>query len=540
MTNKEIANTFKLLADLMEMHGENPFKIKSYANAYLALKKYDKDLNHAFSHEIESIPGIGKAVVEKINELLNTDKMGTLEDFLKKTPDGIVQMLQIRGLGPKKVKSIWTELKIEDVSELLLACNENRLVEVKGFGLKTQDDIKNKIEFHYSNSGKYHFASLADAASECLDILRKNHPNESFEIVGLLRRKMPIVDGIELLSSIDKAIVIDVLNLAEEDGALSFKNFPLNIIVSNKNRFGNIIFETSSNPLFIEASSYNSAVDYTAEEALFQDLGIGFCPSAYRESVAAYEIYKSFPNHKLIEIKDIRGVVHNHSTYSDGLHSLSEMANACQKKGYEYLVISDHSVSAFYAKGMNIERVQQQWREIDELNKTYANFKIYKGIESDILSDGRLDYPEDILAGFDVVIASIHSNLNMDEEKATKRLITAIENKYTDILGHPTGRLLLGRKGYDIDFKKVIDACASNGVVIELNANPQRLDLDWQWIPYALEKNVNISINPDAHSVGQIDYIKYGVYASNKGGLTKDQCLNASTLSEFEVWVNRN
>jgi len=240
----------------------------------------------------------------------------------------------------------------------------------------------------------------------------------------------------------------------------------------------------------------------------------------------------------LIEATDIKGVIHAHSTYSDGIASVKAMAQACQDLGYSYLGLTDHSKSAFYANGLKIDRLEAQWKEIDLLNESFKNgFKIFKGIECDILSGGVLDYEEDILKQFDFIIASVHAHLKMDEAKATNRLIKAIENPYSSILGHPTGRLLLSRKAYPIDHKKVIDACAANGVAIELNANPYRLDIDYTWIPYALEKGVKIAVNPDAHSVEGIKDIHYGILAARKGYLTKENCLNYYTVEEFGNWA---
>jgi DNA polymerase (family 10) len=236
---------------------------------------------------------------------------------------------------------------------------------------------------------------------------------------------------------------------------------------------------------------------------------------------------------KLIELEDLKGVLHNHTTYSDGVHTLSEMASYCKDLGYEYLGICDHSKSAFYAQGLSIEKVVEQQKEIDKLNLTFSNFTVLKGIESDILNDGSLDYPEEILKTFDFIVASVHSNLKMTEEKATERLIKAIENPYTSILGHPTGRLLLARPGYPINHKKVIDACAANKVSVELNAHPYRLDIDWRWIWYCLQKNVKVSINPDAHHKGGFHDMYYGICVARKGMLSKEFCLNALPLSEL-------
>lgn len=273
------------------------------------------------------------------------------------------------------------------------------------------------------------------------------------------------------------------------------------------------------------------------EAAIFKAKGVHFIPPEHREYPETLKEYEG-KSPVLIDVADIKGIVHNHSTYSDGLHTLSDMAAYVKASGYQYFVISDHSKSAGYAGGLSEEKVIMQWREIDQLNKSYNDgFRIFKSIESDILIDGSLDYTDDILKEFDLVIASIHSVLNMDEERATARLIKAVENPFTKILGHPTGRLLLARPGYSVDYKKVLDACAANGVSMELNANPQRLDMDWTWIPYALNKGILISINPDAHSKESIHYVKYGVAAARKGGLIPEMCLNTKTSEEFQNWI---
>ena len=242
----------------------------------------------------------------------------------------------------------------------------------------------------------------------------------------------------------------------------------------------------------------------------------------------------------IIELKDIKGIIHTHTKYSDGSNSIEEMAQHCMQKGYEYLVISDHSKSAFYANGLSVERIIEQHQEIDQLNLKYPNFKIYKSIESDILYDGSIDYEDNVLQMFDLVIASVHSNLRMTEEKAMERLIKAIENPHTTILGHLTGRLLLSRKGYPINHQKVIDACAENDVVIELNANPNRLDIDYKWIDYCQQKNVKIAINPDAHNLAGISDVRFGVIAARKGLLFKRNTLNTLTQSEFDDFISKS
>jgi len=268
-------------------------------------------------------------------------------------------------------------------------------------------------------------------------------------------------------------------------------------------------------------------------------LGLAYIEPELREGTNEIELAKNSALPRLITYADLKGSLHNHSTYSDGVHSLKEMAQYLRDElKMEYLGICDHSKTAVYANGLSIERLEQQWAEIDRLNAELAPFKIFKGIESDILSDGSLDYPDDVLAKFDFVVASIHSNLKMDEEKATTRLIKAIENPYTTMLGHPTGRLLLSRAGYPIDFKKVIDACAANNVVIEINANPLRLDLDWRWHQYALDKGVLLSVNPDAHRKEGFLDMEFGIYVARKGGLSAERCLNAFSLEEITTYFN--
>lgn len=536
LNNKQIAGKFDLLAKLMELHDENPFKIKSYANAYLSLRKLEGDLGAMPKAELSAIKGVGTAIAEKILELSATGKMKALEEMQNKTPIGIQEMLTIKGLGPKKVKQIWKEMDILSVGELLYACNENRLVAYSGFGLKVQADIKEKLEYFQASQGKYLYAHVHQIAEKCLSELQLKCPETSLALCGEIVRCMPEVKGIEILSSgpIDLNTFDESL-LEKVDESWYYKSFPLFIYEVSKAEFDKELFKRSGSETFLSAFTEDDLTHGDAN-SIFAHKGISFVPAEYRESPDVLNLYKTNAP-KLIEVQEIKGIVHNHSTYSDGLHSLAEMADYVHTSGHDYFVISDHSKSAGYAGGLNEERVLMQWREIDALNAKYSDgFKIFKSIESDILVDGSLDYSEEILAQFDLIIASVHSVLNMDEEKATQRLIKAVENPYTNILGHPTGRLLLARPGYPVDYKKVIDACAANGVAMELNANPQRLDMDWTWIPYAMDKGVKIAINPDAHSKESIHYIKYGVTVARKGGLTADFCLNTLSASEFSDW----
>lgn len=534
MKNKEIAAKFNLLAKLMELNGENQFKTRSYSSAYNILRKYPEPLQNLSSDQIAEIPGVGKAIQEKIMELKSSGQMSLLQKYLDVTPSGIVEMLMIKGLGPKKVDKLWKELEIESPGELLYACNENRLVDLKGFGQKTQASIKEQIEYHLSSRDKFHYASLEKSAQSLLLELQEQFPNELIALTGEMARRCQIVSQIEILTTINEQVFEAYLN---EEGEHEYESYPVFFIETDHESFYQILLETSSDEKYYAHFQFEG-VEGESEEDIYENLEIDFHPAFLREKENIDWLQrKPFDESQIIENNDIRGVVHNHSTYSDGVNTLEEMAKQTELLGYDYLVMTDHSKSAFYANGLSEDRLLDQIEEISELNQK-SNIRIFSGIESDILYNGDLDYEAEMLEKLDVVIASVHSVLKMDEEKATTRLIKAIENPYTRILGHPTGRLLLSRKGYPVNFVKVIDACAANQVVIEMNANPYRLDMDWRYIQHAMDKGVMISINPDAHSIAGIEDIHYGVLAASKGGLTKEMCLNALSLKDFEAWLS--
>ncbi len=546
MSNKEIAKVFQFLGDIMELHGENPFKIRSYQNAYLTLRKLEQPLTEMEAAEISAIKGVGTAIGEKIRELLDTGKMNTLQQYLDKTPEGVQEMLQIKGFGPKKIKIIWAELGIETIGELLYAVNENRLLELKGFGEKTQNELRQQLQYFLKTRNQFHFATLEKEGLQILEALQQALPDVKMEFTGAFRRCANVLESIDVLLGtkteiepvLSKIGLQNIQTQADHTSALSTNEYPVRIFQCTAVEFGSKQFKYSAAPAFLQAflEKYpdQDFRDIADETAVFAKVNQAFIPAELREE--AWGLSRQIPT--LVEVADIKGVVHTHSTYSDGINTLREMAEYSKQQGYEYLVMSDHSKSAFYANGLQPERVLNQMAEIDALNLELAPFRIFKGIESDILNDGSLDYPEDILAKFEVIIASVHSNLRMDETKATQRIIKAVENPYTRILGHPTGRLLLSRQGYPLDHQKVIDACAANGVAIELNASPYRLDLDWTWIPYALDKGVLISINPDAHSRQGIHDIHYGVLSARKGTLSAAQCLNAKGVNDFVMWIN--
>jgi DNA polymerase (family X) len=513
MNNRKIADSFLELGNLMELHGEPDFKTKSYGFAYRSLKKWEVPLEGMSMDELESIPSIGKNIANKIKELLDTGTMANLEKFREKTPIGIREMLKLSGYGPKKIATIWKELEVTTLGELHHACLENRLASIKGFGKKTQDDLIEKIDFLMQNQKSHLWSQAEKIINKVSTFFEEEFPGiKVFPLGDFLTEKI-IVEKISLM--VDSKFKESILQL---EGISSIDSE--NLLWLNEDGYEvNIIFSEKD----ITTSSLYFHSGYTKE---FSEKNPPYLwDSEYKFDAKTIE--------KIITEEDIRSVIHCHTTYSDGLHSLKEMVVQAKELGYEYIGVTDHSKSAFYANGLSVDRVIDQWNEIDILRKKDLGIKIFKGIESDILNDGSLDYEDDILKGFDFIIASIHSNLKMDLEKATNRLIKAIENPYTTILGHPTGRLLLSRPGYPIDHKKIIDACAENQVALELNANPWRLDLDYQWIHYAMEKGVKISINPDAHSKEGIKDIRYGVKAARKGMLTKEFCLNTLDASKF-------
>jgi len=530
----------------MELHNENPFKVKSVANAAFKIDKLPYSLTNKSLSDLEAIDGLGKSIAAKVAELLHSGTLNELNDLLSQTPAGIVEMMQIKGLGPKKLLVIWKELGIDSVGELYYACNENRLIEAKGFGLKTQEEIKKNIEFSIASNGRFLYARVENFAESLLDVLKSEFKTELCFLTGQFRRRCEIVDSLDFL--IVAEMPSEIASTLEKLG-LSFSETQLNTILCqsesgiiirlafcDQDHLGSeLIISTGSSEHVnnLLALLKETELKGKTEKEIYELAGISFIEPELREGNNEIELAKSKSLPELITYEDLKGSLHNHSTWSDGIHTLEEMASFCKNElRLEYLGICDHSKSAFYANGLNELRVSAQHREIEDLNKKLFPFRILKGIESDILYDGSLDYPDEVLASFDFVVASIHSILNMNEEKATERLIKAIENPYTSILGHPTGRLLLSRSGYPIDHKKVIDACAANYVIIEINANPLRLDLDWRWHQYAVSKGVLLSINPDAHRKEGFYDMKYGTLIARKGGLSKENCLNAMNLEQ--------
>jgi len=547
LDNHDISDILSKYAKLYELHEGNPFKVKATAAAAYNIKKIGEPLASMTEEQLQKVPQLGKSIAPKVLEIIQTGSFADLDALIEATPQGVQDILRIKGLGPKKVEHLWKTVGISSIPELLDACRENRLVEAKGFGYKTQAQILSDIEFKFSNEGKFHWAKVSPIVDLLEQALSESSEVKQFEIVGDYRRLNDIVESIDVL------VVCDDLQALSEE--LSDSGFELhdcddthyilryaevvtvNIYMTSYERWGNDLLEKTATPEHLELINYRSLnEDFEDEESIYTALNLPFVLPELREGLQ--ELQHLEQQSQLITYKDLKGVLHNHSTYSDGLHTLQEMAIHAKSMGLEYFGICDHSQTASYANGLKPERVLEQMHEIDRLNNQLTPFKIFKGIESDILSDGSLDYTPDILQLFDIVVASVHSNLGMDMEKAHLRLKGAIENPFTSILGHPTGRLLLMRTGYPIDHRYIIDACIANGVAIELNAHPYRLDIDWRWIDYAVEKGGLISINPDAHQKEGLSDMTYGVNVARKGYLTPANCLNAKNLQEFMQWID--
>ncbi|MEY4282321.1 MAG: hypothetical protein RLZ39_1733 [Bacteroidota bacterium] len=544
MTNHQIADCFDLYAKLLDLHGENSFKVKSYASAAFTIDKWASPLAQMEQSAIASIRGIGSAHAEKIYALLQSGTLAPLEELIQQTPPGILDIMQIKGLGPKKIAVLWKELQIESVGELQYACQENRLLGLKGFGEKTQLSILQQIQFIQQQQGWFLWAEAHQSALAIQPLLQASFPDATFLMSGAYRMQDPTLQQIDFVCDVPIASLkkwlntFEALQIKEQEAVLWVQwpqQIPFQFHCCNKENLYTTLFKTSCSAAFLETFTERYTLPDAAdsEVAIFEQHQVPYLAACLRTDPK--RLGQSMPS--LIQVSDIKGIIHSHSTWSDGAHTLEAMAEAAKVKGLEYLVISDHSQAAFYANGLSPERIKAQHEEIDRLNERLAPFKILKSIEVDILNDGQLDYDDEVLASLDLVIASVHSNLKMSEEKAMARLLAAIAHPRTTILGHLTGRLLLSRPGYPIAHKTIIDACAQHKVAIEINAHPRRLDIDWEWIPYALEKGVHLSINPDAHSIEGFDDIYYGVMAAQKGGLQANQNLSSYSLIALEAYL---
>lgn len=546
-SNREISRLFGLYAELLLLHRQEERLAALLSAAAYRLRnitEYILEMEKTAAGKI-----FRPEIVRILTELRETGTIEALDELIQLTPAGLFEMMRIKGLGGKKLSVLWHTAKIDNLEGLLEACKKNELNKIPGFGKKTELNIITAIEAYHSNQQRFHFASIAEEAGKLVIELQKLFRTKLVSLCGEVRRQSTTVGAIEILVAIEskkfssafiRKVLVIQSSSKEQTRGHTLDEIPVIVYHTSKEKFYTELFLKTGSEAHTKKirSKLPAMSNFESEEAIYKKAGLPYILPEMREDLAEWDFHKK--DSSLVTEKDIKGVVHNHTTWSDGVDSLPDFVNACKKKGYEYVVISDHSKNAHYAGGLKEDKLLRQLKEIDSLNKKIKGIKIFKSIECDILIPGELDYDPSILELFDMVIVSVHQLLKMDEDKATKRLIKAIENPFTTILGHMTGRQLLIRPGYPVNFKKVIDACAANKVVIEINANPYRLDMDWSHIPYALSKGVMISVNPDAHSIGEIDNIRWGVSAARKGGLTKEMTWNAMSLKEIEKWLKKN
>jgi DNA polymerase (family X) len=572
VTKSEIVSILNEIAELLELTGENPFKVRAYQNAARTLEGRTESIEDLVdSGKLPDLPGFGEALVEKVTTLVREGRLKYYEDLKKKVPHGLLEMMRIPGLGPKKAKSLYDHLKIDSVEKLEKACKDGKIAKVEGFGEKSQQKILEGIEHQKKYAERHLFDEAWLAAQAIVEKLKKRKDVHQCEIAGSLRRRRETIGDLDILvSSKDPEAVMEfftkmpevenVIANGETKSSVNLKGsgiqVDLRVIAENAFPFAlhyftgskehNILMRQRAQGMGMKLNEYGlfkegkggkeTPTPCKSEADIFKTLKLDYIPPEIREGMGEMEAAERHRLPDLVEDGDIRGVFHVHSTWSDGTASLEDMIAEAEKQGLDYVGISDHSQTAAYAHGMEPKRVLQQEKEIEKLRKRFK-IRIFWGIESDILPDGSLDYKEDILERLDFVIASIHSSFTMPEKEMTNRIIKALKNKYTTMLGHSTGRLLLSRESYKVDMKKVIDAAGDHGRVIEINASPYRFDLDWRLGPYAREKGVKVAINPDAHALNEISHYHYGVGIARKGWMTKADVITTMTTAQMEKYL---
>ncbi|HQV33684.1 MAG TPA: DNA polymerase/3'-5' exonuclease PolX, partial [Calditrichia bacterium] len=551
--------------------GANPFKIRAHENAARALDGLSENLaTIAAAGKLTDIQGIGKGIAEKINLLLAGEKLAELEALREEIPAGLLDIARIPGVGPKKTRALWEEQGIDSVAALEAAARNNHLASMKGFGQKTQEKILHNIDLMRKFQDSHLLSQALEAGTALLAALRDLNGVIRCEIAGSLRRSKEVVKDIDIVVSAEEAdrpAIMDFFTTLPEVASISGKGetkssivlesginadlrivsdtqFPYTLHHFTGSREHNVALRGRAQKMGMKVSEWGlfkgeELVSCADEADIYRALGLNFIPPELRENYGEIEAAEQGNLPELIRAEDIRGMIHTHSTWSDGANTLEEMVRGCRDLGYDYLVISDHSKAAAYANGLSVERIGRQHEEIERINAETEGFRVLKSIECDILSDGRLDYDDEVLATFDLVIISIHSKFNMTEAEATDRIIKAMENPFSTILGHMTGRLLLAREGYPVNQQAVIDAAADLGVCIEINANPRRLDLDWRFCKYARDKGVTIAINPDAHRISGFGDMQYGLGIARKGWLEKQHVLNCRSAEEVIAFAAR-
>ncbi len=580
VTNNEIAERLREIYQLMQLAGENRFRAIAFDRAAQTIESLNEDIsNYIENDSLTDIKGIGNSIAEDIKSYAQTGTIEVLESLRARIPEGIIKWLDISGLGPKNIAKIHKQLGISELNELKEACQDGRVASLDGLGEKSAQKILKSIEWMEQFDERCRLDEATEIAEPMYNFLKDREGVQAIEIAGSLRRSNETIGDVDILigadekyitdifdAFVDHKLVVEVLGRGETKSSIRTENgrqvdlrivkpeqFPAALMYFTGSKEHNVVLRQRARERGLSLNEYglfqldddgntdfNKPIDYSSETDIYEQLDLHFVPPELREDHGEIEFFESHESMNLVTDDDIRGVLHAHSTYSDGKFSIREMAEACIKRGYEYLGMSDHSQTAAYAGGLTVDDIKQQWEEIDQLNKEFAdneiNFKIFKGIESDILSDGSLDYEDDILDGFDFVIASVHNGLDMSRDKMMTRFRNAIKNPYTDIVGHPTGRLLLQRDGSDLDMNELIELAAKHNTAIEINANPRRLDLDWRHGNKAKEVVLMSAINPDAHSKKGIDDISYGVRTARKAKFEKHRILNTKRADELMEW----
>lgn len=569
MDNSEVAKIFQEIGTFLDLKGEKSFKVRAYNNAARIFENLQEDIGSLIEkEELTQIKGIGTVLAEKATEFIATGELQYYDELKNSIPPGLIEMLSIAGLGTKKVNAIYQKLNVRTIGELEYACNENRLRDLEGFGKKSQENILKGIK----NFKKYQDLTLYNSAfleaQKIYESLKKNKNTLRINIAGSLRRKKEVVKDIDIVASsknpedlMEAFVSIEEAESVTSQGKtkssivlksginvdlriVTDKEFPFALHHFTGSKEHNTIMRNRAKKNKLKMNEYGlfkhgKLIPCKDETEIFKALGLDFIPPELREGLGEVEAAEKSLIPLLLEQKDIKGVFHVHTNYSDGSMSIQEVVNVCKKMGLSYVGIADHSQAASYANGLKEEDIIKQREEIKMINKNLNGFKIFHGIEADILPDGQIDYNPKILSSFDFVIASVHSQFTMSEKEMTARIIKALGNKFVKMLAHPTGRLLLSREPYPVDIKKVIDVAASNNVIMELNSNPYRLDLDWRWFRYAKEKKVKISINPDAHNLEGLKDTYLGVDIARKGWLRSEDCFNSLATKEIANFFSK-
>jgi DNA polymerase (family 10) len=571
MNKDEIIGVFENIARLLELKGENPFKIRAYLHASKALETLAEPLEKLIAEErLVAVDGIGKATAEKIATLSTTGRLDYYNDLRDEFPPDILTLFDIQGLGGKKIKALWDSLKIHSVTSLERACKDGRVATLPGFGEKTATNILKAIEHMRSHAGEFRFGDIAALAGSLLEDLRTHPEVGQAQIAGSFRRKKEIVRDLDFLVSTKKPeavmefftthpLVENILAHGATKSSVILKNgiqcdlravtaaefpFALNYFTGSKEHNVRMRSRALSRGWSLNEYRFSAAEGRELREPLpeiqeeadiYRALELDPIEPELRENHGEIEAAEKHALPRLIEWSNLRGAFHNHTTESDGRSSLEDMVAAAKELGLEYLGIADHSKASFQANGLDEKRLAAQVARIAEINATEKDIHIFAGTECDILKDGSLDFSDEILASLDYVVGSIHSSFTMPAAEMTKRIIRAIENPHITMLAHPTGRLLLGREPYQLDIPAILDAAAATGTFIELNANPRRLDLDWRWWQMAKEKGVKCVINPDAHSTAGLQDLIFGIGIARKGWLTKDDVLNTLPLAQVRT-----